>query len=44
MKAWQKLLMAGAIGVIVAAVLVGTKHDKWVREHLDEVLRKNGLI
>lgn len=44
MKIWQKLLMAGAIGIIVMAVLVGTKYDKWVREHLDEVLRKNGVI
>lgn len=44
MKTWQKLLMAGAIGVIVVAVLAGTRHDKWVREHLDGVLRKNGVI
>lgn len=44
MKTWQKLLTAGAMGVIVIVVLVGTRYDKWVREHLDEVLRKNGVI
>lgn len=44
MKTWQKLLVAGALGVIAAAILVGIRRDKWIREHLDDFLREKGVI